>query len=238
MDGFLLIDKPAGITSHTVVARLRRITGVQRIGHAGTLDPFATGLLIVGVGRGATKHLGRFLGMEKTYEAVAVFGASSDTQDKDGKIEPFLASAANGSLTPAHMPAREEIEAVLPRFTGDIMQTPPMFSAKKIDGKKMYELAREGITVERKPVALKIHALETLAYEPPRWTFRVTGSSGTYVRTLAHDIGAALGCGAYLEALRRTCIGKDDVATAVELEKVTAENWQSLLRAVPETPRA
>lgn len=222
MEGFLLIDKPAGITSHGVIARLRRVTGVQRIGHAGTLDPFATGLLIVGVGRGATKRLGEFLGMAKTYEAVAVFGASSDTQDKDGVIVPTESAA---------MPAAQEIADTLPRFTGQITQTPPMFSAKKIDGKKMYELAREGKIAERQPVQLTIHSLETLAYEPPRWTFRVTGSSGTYVRTLAHDIGTALGCGAYLEALRRTAIGANDIAQAATLESVTPENWVSLLHS-------
>lgn len=220
MEGFLLIDKPAGITSHGVIARLRRATGVQRIGHAGTLDPFATGLLVVGVGRGATKRLGEFLGMAKTYEAVAVLGATSDTQDKDGVITPVPGTVVPGTA---------EIEAVLPRFTGEIMQTPPMFSAKKIDGKKMYELAREGITVERQPVALTIHSLETLAYDPPRWTFRARGSSGTYIRTLAHDIGAALGCGAYLEALRRTVVGELSVADATPLEGVKPENWEAKL---------
>jgi tRNA pseudouridine55 synthase len=206
MEGFLLIDKPAGITSFAVVAQLRRVTGVQRIGHAGTLDPF--------------------LGMDKTYEATAVLGASSDTQDKDGVIVPTLGTDGKS----ARLPTAEEIAAILPRFTGAITQTPPMFSAKKIDGKKMYELAREGVTVERQPVALTIHSLETLKYEPPRWSFRVTGSSGTYVRTLAHDIGAALGCGAYLEALRRTKIGNTAIDDAKTLAEVTPENWTGLLR--------
>ena len=219
-EGFLLIDKPAGITSHGVIAYLRRATGVQRIGHAGTLDPFATGLLVVGVGRGATKRLGEFLGRAKTYEAVAVLGASSDTQDKDGVISVAATVAAT----------RADIDAVLPRFTGSIMQTPPMYSAKKIAGKKLYELAREGKEVERAPVAITIHELVTLAYEPPRWTFRVCGSSGTYVRTIAHDIGAALGCGAYLEALRRTAVGDLLVNDAIALDSVRPENWQSLLR--------
>lgn len=228
-EGFLLIDKPAGITSHGVIARLRRVTGVQRIGHAGTLDPFATGLLVVGVGRGATKRLGEFLGRDKTYEAVAVFGATSDTQDKDGTIAPVTGTQVPGTAA--------EIAAVIPRFTGEILQTPPMFSAKKIAGKKLYELARAGQEVERQPVTITIRVLETLSYDTTaagtgsaRWTFRVTGSSGTYVRTLAHDIGAMLGCGAYLEALRRTVVGDLNVTEASTLEQITPENWRDLLR--------
>jgi tRNA pseudouridine55 synthase len=223
MDGFLLIDKPAGWTSHDVVGKLRRITGVSRIGHAGTLDPFATGLLIVGVGRSCTKRLGEFLGQPKSYEAVAVLGATTATQDKDGKI----IVTADASL-----PTEAQIRAMLPRFTGELRQTPPMFSAKKIDGKKLYELAREGITVERKPVAVTVHSFELLSYDSPRLRFRVNVSSGTYVRTLAHDLGAALGCGAYLEELRRTLIGTCRVEDAVKIEDVTPENWESKLVAL------
>ncbi len=220
MDGFLLIDKPAGITSFGVIARLRRITGVRRIGHAGTLDPFATGLLIVGVGRGATKHLADYLGQRKTYEAVAVLGATTVTQDKDSNVVPTEG---------ATMPTEEEIRAALPRFTGELSQTPPMFSAKKIDGKRLYELAREGVEVDRKSVTVTIYDLEMLSYQPPKLSFRTTVSAGTYVRTLAHDIGAALGCGAYLEALRRTKIGDYAVENASTLDALTADNWQARL---------
>jgi len=230
MEGFLHIDKPAGITSHGVVARVRRATKVKRVGHSGTLDPFATGLLIVGVGRGATKHLGGFLGQAKTYEAVAVLGATSDTQDKDGTIVP---------VEGATMPTMADIQAMLPRFTGELMQTPPMYSAKKIAGKKLYELAREGKTVERAAVPVTIYELAMLSYSAvsdgphaPRFSFRVRCSAGTYVRTLAHDIAAALGTGAYLEELRRTAIGEVRVDDAVALDAVTPENWESLLKPV------
>lgn len=230
MEGFLYIDKPAGITSHGVVARVRRATKVKRVGHSGTLDPFATGLLIVGVGRGATKHLGQYLGKAKTYEAVAVLGATSDTQDKDGVIVP---------VEGAKVPTVADIQAILHRFTGELMQTPPMYSAKKIAGKKLYELAREGITVERAAVPVTIYELEMLSYSAvsdgphgPRFSFRVRCSAGTYVRTLAHDIAAALGTGAYLEELRRTAIGEVRIDEAVALDAVTPENWESLLKAV------
>ncbi len=226
MEGFLLIDKPAGITSFGVIARLRRITGVRRIGHAGTLDPFATGLLIVGVGRGATKHLGEYLGQRKTYEAVAMLGATTVTQDKDSDIVP---------IEGVEMPTEAEVRAAIPRFTGPLQQTPPMFSAKKIDGKKLYELAREGIEVERKSVAVTVYSLELLSYVPPKLAFRATVSAGTYVRTLAHDLGHALGTGAYLEKLRRTAIGGLSVAQASVIENVTPENWQSLLLPITQS---
>lgn len=218
MDGFLLIDKPAGITSHDVVDRLRRITGVRRIGHAGTLDPFATGLLIVGVGRSATKLLSTMMAKEKIYEGTAVLGATSDTQDGTGEII---------SLPSPTWPSETALCETLARFTGPLEQTPPMYSAKKIGGKKLYELAREGIEVARKPAHITIHELNLVSYTPPRFSFKVRCSTGTYVRTLANDIGAVLGIGAYLEVLRRTRIGDFDVARAMLLDKLTPENWQS-----------
>lgn len=219
MPGFLLIDKPAGITSHDVIDRLRRVTGEGRIGHAGTLDPFATGLLIVGVGREATKRLGEFLGMDKEYEALAIFGGESDTQDVTGVIVP----------THTTLPHKEAVSSAMAGFTGEISQTPPMYSAKKIGGKKLYELARAGKTVERAPVKVTISKFRLDEYAPPRLRFTVRCSSGTYVRTLAHDLGAMLGCGAYLEELRRTAIGAHSIATASPLDAVTHENWHGLL---------
>jgi len=221
MEGFLLIDKPAGKTSHDIVARIRRVTGVKRVGHSGTLDPFATGLLIVGVGRSATKRLGEFLGKPKTYEALAVLGAKSDTQDKDGAIVPVEGAA---------MPTEADVRGVLPRFTGEITQTPPMYSAKQIGGKRLYELAREGVVVERKAVTLTVYELTLLSFIAPKFSFRVTCSAGTYVRTLAHDMGEALGTGAYLEELRRTAIGDVTIAGAVALDAVTPETWQAQLK--------
>lgn len=220
MDGFLLIDKPPGITSFGVIARLRRATGVRRMGHAGTLDPFATGLLIVGVGRGATKRLGEFLGKDKSYDAVAVLGATTASQDKDSEIVP----------TGAPLPTEAQIREALPRFTGELQQTPPMFSAKKIGGVRLYDLAREGKEVERKANTVMVHELSLLNYEAPRATLRATVSKGTYIRTLAHDLGHALGCGAYLEELRRTACGDLLVTDAAKLDEVTPENWQSLIR--------
>jgi tRNA pseudouridine55 synthase len=220
MEGFLLIDKPAGMTSHDVVDRLRRITGIRTIGHAGTLDPFATGLLVLGIGRSATKRLSEMIAVEKEYVATARLGASTDTQDLTGVI----------TETPgATMPTREEIDAVLPRFTGAIMQVPPMYSAKKRGGKKLYELAREGKEIAREPIAITVHELEVQSYAAPDLTFRARVSKGTYIRTLAHDIGAALGCGAYLTALRRTASGTHRVEKALKLDEIGSEMWEKSL---------
>lgn len=220
MDGFLYIDKPAGITSHDVVDLVRRHTGERRVGHAGTLDPFATGLLIVGVGREATKRLSGFLGQDKTYEAVMVLGASSDTQDLTGTLTPE---------TGAVMPDKAVLARTMAKFTGEISQLPPMYSAKKIKGRKLYELARKGEEAARQPVTVTIRELELLSYEPPRASFRVRCSSGTYVRTLAHDIGDVLETGAYLESLRRTAVGDISVAQAAKLAELTPENWRDRL---------
>lgn len=219
MDGFILIDKRAGMTSHDVVDALRRITGIRRIGHAGTLDPFATGLLILGIGK-ATKGLGGFSAKGKEYVGTIVLGAASDTQDGTGAI----------TLTPnAEMPTEQKLKDTLKKFLGAIEQVPPMYSAKKIGGKKLYELARAGQTVERKPSIVTVHELVLLSYEPPHLKIRVRTSSGTYIRTLAHDIGTELGCGAYLEELRRTAIGDRRIEDASRLDELTPENWQQRL---------
>ncbi|MBU0625422.1 tRNA pseudouridine(55) synthase TruB [Patescibacteria group bacterium] len=212
---FLLIDKPAGLTSHDVVDRVRRATGVRRVGHGGTLDPFATGLLIVGVGREATRELSSFLGCDKEYEATMILGAVSDTQDRDGKIE---------TVAEAQLPSLEQLVTVLKSFLGRHDQIPPMYSAKKIGGKKLYELARAGQVVERQPVEITIHDIELLTYDPPRATFRVRCSAGTYVRTIAHDVGQKLDCGAYLDELRRTKIGDLKVTDAISLDNLPKTN--------------
>lgn len=225
-EGFLLIDKPEGITSFGVIARLRRVTGVKRIGHAGTLDPFATGLLVVGVGRSCTKRLGEVVGKEKVYEAVAVLGATSDTQDKTGVLTEWKREKEE------KMKSEVEIQEVMAKFVGTIAQIPPMYSAKKVAGKKLYELARKGEEIERKPVNVTIHELALISYSHPRLAFKVRCSAGTYVRTLAHDIGAALGTGAYLEALRRTKIGEFTVENAATLDDMTPENWREKLFAL------
>ena len=214
---FLLINKPAGITSHDVIDRLRLITGQRRIGHAGTLDPFATGLLIVGVGRESTKQLNQFLKLNKSYTATLVFGATSDTQDVTGRITP---TPVVTPLSPA------AVAAAVTKFQGQQLQTPPMYSAKKIQGKKLYELARQGKTVKRQPAEIEIKKIAMLDYTWPRLTITVECSSGTYIRMLGHDLGANLGVGAYVEALQRTAIGKYQLADAVGLDKLMAENWQ------------
>ncbi|MBN1585340.1 tRNA pseudouridine(55) synthase TruB [Candidatus Uhrbacteria bacterium] len=254
--GFLLVDKPAGLTSHDVVDRLRRITGIRKIGHAGTLDPFATGLLVVGIGREATKRLGEMTGKDKTYEAVAVLGAVSDTQDLTGEIVPTVSADGLGS-NQAPLPTEKSVREAAASFLGQIEQVPPMYSAKKIRGKRLYELAREGRVVERKPVQVTIHELEITGYEPapndraeascesaallpsesrtcekfyPRLSFRTKVSAGTYIRTLAHDLGQKLGCGAYLESLRRTRSGDFDISQAVRLEDLTGEDWLKFMK--------
>lgn len=205
---FLLIDKPAGITSHDVVDRVRKITGERTVGHAGTLDPFATGLLIVGVGRAATKQLGNIVKTEKEYIGTAVLGATSNTQDGTGVL----------TTTPSpQFPSKEKIIETINSFIGKQKQTPPMFSAKKVKGRKLYELARKGEEVKREPVDITIYECDLISYEQPRLTFRVRCSSGTYIRTLAHDIGTKLGTGAYLESLRRTKIGEYSVENAQKL---------------------
>ncbi|MEY4744306.1 MAG: tRNA pseudouridine 55 synthase [Candidatus Parcubacteria bacterium] len=230
MDGFILIDKPEGITSHDVVDRLRRITGIRRIGHAGTLDPFATGLLVVGIGRGATKRLSEIMGKDKTYEAAAVLGATSDTQDKTGAV--VETKETSEKRNDGAWPSEDDVKKALAEFTGPIRQVPPMYSAKKIAGRKLYELARAGQEVERKPVEITIRAIDLLRYAPPALSFRVRCSTGTYVRTLAHDIGAALGTGAYLSALRRTSIGDFRVENAVKIAELNPENWRGALFSI------
>ncbi len=241
MDKVILVDKPAGMTSHDVVDAVRRAYKTRKVGHAGTLDPFATGLLIIGIGD-ATKRLRDLQGLPKTYEAVARLGATSSTGDPEGLITPYtppnLPSTRGGNRL-AVLPLSEgetcppgrRVEEVLKKFVGNIQQTPPMYSAKKIRGEKLYNLARRGITVERLPVPVTIYQLQVTRYqlpvtsylpagkagEFPNLSFRATVSSGTYLRTLAEDIGRALGCGAYLVGLKRTKIGEYKLEDAVEI---------------------
>ena len=240
MDGILIVDKPQKLTSHDVVARLRRILKTKRIGHTGTLDPFATGVLVMLVGK-ATR-LAQFLDKDaKEYEAVVRLGFSTDTGDRTGELKD--------AATPRHGNAATvfsvgEIEAVLTHFLGEIEQTPPMYSAKKVDGKKLYELARQGIEIERKAVRISISELQITDYELPEnqhlalstqhsalqtqdFGLKVLCSAGTYIRVLAEDIGEQLGTKAHLAELRRTRAGKFDLSQAVtleELETIVAEN--------------
>jgi tRNA pseudouridine55 synthase len=209
-EGFLLIDKAGGWTSHDVVAKCRGILGERRVGHAGTLDPMATGLLVLGVGR-ATRLIRYVQEGVKTYVARVAFGIATDTLDADGAIlsrEPMSFD-------------RDELDAVATRFVGSISQIPPMVSAVRVGGRRLYELAREGIEVERAPRPVEIHSIEVLEFAPgpyPEIEISVTCGSGTYIRTLADDLARALGGRAHLTALRRTTIGNRtvDAATTVE----------------------
>lgn len=225
MDGVLIIDKPAGLTSHDVVDRVRHILHVRRVGHTGTLDPFATGVLVVLVGR-ATR-LAQFLsGLEKEYEAIIRLGYSTDTGDITGKRIPDPPDGLR-ALGPW---SRERIEAALESLRGEIEQVPPMYSAKKQAGKKLYELARRGEEVKRQPVQVCIHAFEAikptaeLLKDNLDGTFdfevRVACSAGTYVRTLAEDFGKRLNVGAHLAELRRTRVGDFPIHEAQTLEQV------------------
>lgn len=216
MDGqLLLIDKPAGITSHDVVDRVRRIMNTRRVGHAGTLDPFATGLLIIGV-NSATKQLTALVGVDKEYIATAYLGATSTTDDTEGEITQAEV------FTP---PTQQQVESALEHFHCTYEQTAPIYSAKKVGGKKLYELARKGLghTVVLPTKLVTIHDIELLSLDSHLLTFRVKSSSGTYIRALARDIGACLGCGAYLTALRRTKIGSYDISQAQTIEQLAQQ---------------
>ena len=230
MAGFLLIDKPKGITSHDVVDKIRRVTSEKRVGHAGTLDPNATGLLIIGVGREATKKLG-FLSknVSKVYEAHVVLGEARDTDDVEGKVV-----SSGLSLRPD----RNAILKTLESFKGEQMQTPPAFSAIKLKGKKAYELARKGKKVKLEPRKIKIFSINVKKYAYPDLLFNCKVSSGTYIRALARDIGKELKTGAYLKDLRRLKIGDYDIKDAIKLEDVASSWSEQSERYVKHAPLA
>ena len=210
--GIIIIDKPAGWTSMDVCAKLRGMFHEKRVGHAGTLDPMATGVLPVFIGR-ATRAVEFAAGSDKEYIAGIRLGMVTNTQDTTGEV----LEERGASVT------REELSALLPRFTGDIQQLPPMWSAVKVNGKKLYELARKGKEVERRPRPVTIHTLEVLEQTgPDRFLLRVRCSKGTYVRTLCHDIGQALGCGGCMSALRRVKAAGFTLEDSVTLEAVQA----------------
>ncbi len=212
MDGVIVIRKEKDFTSHDVVAKLRGILHMKKIGHTGTLDPDAEGVLPVALGK-ATRLVDMITDKEKTYEAVMRLGVVTDTQDMSGTV---LSQAAELHVT------EEELRAAIESFAGDYMQVPPMYSALKVNGKKLYELAREGKTVERKPRPVHFYEIEILEINLPLVRFCVTCSKGTYIRTLCHDIGEKLGCGAAMETLLRTKVGRftlDDAITLAQTEE-------------------
>jgi tRNA pseudouridine55 synthase len=212
MEGILLVDKPRDHTSHDVVARLRGKLKMKRIGHAGTLDPMATGLLVILVGK-ATKVSQYLVGLDKEYEGTIELGKVTDTQDADGEV---MATQPVPPLTEA------EVQAAIRTFLGDQYQLPPMYSAIKIAGVPLYKSARKGEEIEREPRFIRVMSWDVLRFASPQIDFRLTCTKGTYVRTLAHDLGAKLGCGAHLSALRRTATDKFKVGQAVTLEQIQA----------------
>ena len=212
MEGILLVDKPRDHTSHDVVARLRGKLKMKRIGHAGTLDPMATGLLVILVGK-ATKVSQYLVGLDKEYEGTIELGKVTDTQDADGEV---METRPVPPLTDA------DVLAAVKTFLGDQYQMPPMYSAIKIAGVPLYKSARKGEEIEREPRFIRVMSWEVLRYATPQIDFRLTCTKGTYVRTLAHDLGAKLGCGAHLSALRRTATGKFRVDQALTLEQIQA----------------
>jgi tRNA pseudouridine55 synthase len=207
-EGVLLIDKPAGITSHDVVDRIRRKLRMKRVGHAGTLDPNATGLLILLIGK-ATKVSQFLMGLDKAYEGTICLGKTTDSQDVDGAV-----------LTDEIVPELDKASIVthMQSFLGDQFQMPPMFSAKKIQGVPLYKLARKGKTVEREPRFIRIASFDLLRWESPEIDFSVKCTKGTYIRTIAHDLGQKIGCGAYLKTLNRTAIDRFQIEDSIRLE--------------------
>jgi tRNA pseudouridine55 synthase len=209
-EGFLLVDKPQGVTSHDVVDVVRRGLGTRKVGHAGTLDPMATGLLLIGVGR-ATRLL-RFLGdLPKTYEGTLRLGVETDTLDAEGAVVQEMAV----DVTQA------QVAEAMRALVGESLQRPPAYSAVKVGGRKLYEAAREGGSLEAAPRPIRVDAFDLLSFDPPDAPFRVICSGGTYVRVLAAEVGAALSCGAHLTALRRTAIGPYTVEDAIAPDAVS-----------------
>lgn len=218
-DGLLLVDKPAGLTSHDVVDRIRRHFGFKKVGHCGTLDPLATGLLLLVLGR-ATKFQAQLMSDDKTYEGVMRLGVSTDSQDADGEV---TAEREVPALSAA------DLDRALEEFRGDIQQIPPMVSAIKHQGQPLYKLARKGRTVPREPRLVHIYDFRVLDIDLPMASFRVSCTKGTYVRTLCADLGEKLGCGAHLAALRRTRSGPfavEDARPLAELLPLDREGLQ------------
>jgi len=223
-DGALLIDKPAGLTSHDVVDALRRHLGLRKVGHAGTLDPNATGLLVLLLGR-ATKLSEKLMAGDKVYAGSARFGETTNSYDTDGELVASL---------PVPLLTLEELNAQAATFVGDHMQVPPMVSAVKKDGVPLYKLARKGIEVERKPKLIHVYSFRFTEYQEPLGAFHVACTKGTYVRSLIHDLGQKFGCGAHLATLRRHASGSFNVAEALPFEEVLKlSNADVKLRVIP-----
>lgn len=210
LDGAILVDKPAGPTSHDIVDAIRRNFQIKKVGHCGTLDPNATGLLVIVLGRG-TKLSEKLMSDDKVYEGAIRFGETTNSYDSDGELVAAL---------PVPPLTLDQLNEAAAAFVGDQMQLPPMVSAVKKDGVPLYKLARKGIEVERKERLIHIYSFRFTDYTEPTGCFRVACTKGTYVRTLAHDLGQKLGCGAHLASLRRLVAGRFDVANALPLDQL------------------
>lgn len=222
LDGALLVDKPSGPTSHDVVDAIRRTFGLKKVGHCGTLDPAATGLLIIVLGRG-TKLSERLMSDDKVYEGEIKFGETTDSYDADGELVASL---------PVPLLTLDQLNEACSEFIGDLMQRPPMVSAVKIKGVPLYKMARKGLEVEREPRLIHIYNFRFTRYEEPLGAFRVACTKGTYVRSLAHELGEKIGCGAHLASLRRVTSGKFDVDQAMPLEKLLSLTARELEKSV------
>jgi len=226
--GIFLINKPKGITSHDVVDYLRKVTGEKTIGHAGTLDPLASGLMIVAIGREFTRKISDFSKLDKEYTAEATLGSTSTTYDAEGVIarHPELGSGSLAQIPDQvrndgiEKPSQEEVNETINGFVGEQMQMPPIYSAKKIKGKKAYDLARHGKSVELKPVSVNVYEIKLLDYQYPLLKFSAKVSSGTYIRSLVNDIGQKLGTGAYMSDLVRISIGDYRLLEAIDLYQI------------------
>ena len=219
IDGILVVNKPMGLTSHDVVQDVRRRFRMQQVGHAGTLDPLATGVLVVLLGK-STKLFNQFVDMDKAYRATLVLGTATDSADIQGKV---LRQLPYGHIT------RAEMEEVFKISAGETQQVPPMVSAVKVHGKKLYQLARKGIAIERQARPIKIHSLDLKEFDPPQVKFYLECSKGTYVRQLAEDVGKKLGCGACITQIERTKVGPFHIEEAVNLEEIDERhirNWK------------
>ncbi len=219
MEGIILINKPDGMTSHDVVACVRKRFKMRRVGHAGTLDPLATGVLVILLGK-ATKLFNKFVTFDKAYRATLILGTATSSADTQGKIIK--------QLPYSHITSRQ-VEDTFKTFTGNIEQIPPMVSAVKIGGRKLYQLARKGIEVEREPRHIRIDCLKMEAFHPPEVKFYLECSKGTYVRQLAEDVGKVLGCGACISQIQRTKVGQfgiEDTVTIEDLNEGHIRNWE------------
>lgn len=223
ISGLLLVDKPLDMSSHDVVNILRRKLNIKTIGHAGTLDPQATGLLLMLISREATKLAHSFSGMDKSYQARLTLGIRTDTADHTGII-------IEQNKVPEFSPLA--IEEVFACFRGKIMQIPPMVSAKKINGQKLYSLARKGIIVARNPVEITIKEIKILAIDLPHIEFEVKCSKGTYIRTLCEDIGRKFGCGGHMNGLRRTSIGQYDLKNAMTIAEIKQADIEQIAKVI------